>query len=585
MCRELRLAEPTLPFAGELIAVRDDEPTGKARPSGCCTASRCPARPRAALRRGSRLDRRPPPGGPAGVLPGPGPRAGSAASPAPTGHPCAGRQLDIKDTPFAPWLERELARRADYACVETMAEFRRREPGRSPRPARSRSRRHGTRRTTADRIDDRRHYVLGWYNERKIDALLGQAERWHAQLADARPASRPQDEQAREPRRDRGHVLTRLDEYPRLRRHRLAAVVNRIAELQSERARARGGVVELAATDPRAGDGAAARSALARPRRQAQTGLGSIGHRIGGAEAELADGERGSADRSASRPRRHFAALAADSTGATSDARHADAACRPRRRCRLPAQSRGIDRRTQRRTARGEQIVATMAEFRSQYPLETAGVRRLGRRGRRVPRTAPPAGRRRPAAVRGRVQDLPESEHDPRHRQLPLPAEQAARTDQGADRHHQRIAGRHRLQPRPLHPAGAAADPEHRRPRLPRRPAGLHRRRAVRRRRPTSTRSRSSCRSSRSSSGSRAARARPRPTGRGPRVTDVRNWFIFSASERWRDDDTEYENYTDSGGKSGGQKEKLAYTILAASLAYQFKLDWGAAKSRTSASW
>ena len=65
------------------------------------------------------------------------------------------------------------------------------------------------------------------------------------------------------------------------------------------------------------------------------------------------------------------------------------------------------------------------------------------------------------------------------------------------------------------------------------------------------------------------------------RVTDVRNWFIFSASERWREDDTEYENYTDSGGKSGGQKEKLAYTILAASLAYQFKLDWGTARSKT----
>ena len=48
-----------------------------------------------------------------------------------------------------------------------------------------------------------------------------------------------------------------------------------------------------------------------------------------------------------------------------------------------------------------------------------------------------------------------------------------------------------------------------------------------------------------------------------------------------REDDTEHEHYADSGGKSGGQKEKLAYTILAASLAYQFKLDWGAAKSRT----
>ena len=63
-------------------------------------------------------------------------------------------------------------------------------------------------------------------------------------------------------------------------------------------------------------------------------------------------------------------------------------------------------------------------------------------------------------------------------------------------------------------------------------------------------------------------------------MTDVRQWFLFSASERWRDDDTEYEHYTDSAGKSGGQKEKLAYTILAASLAYQFKLDWGAARSK-----
>lgn len=65
------------------------------------------------------------------------------------------------------------------------------------------------------------------------------------------------------------------------------------------------------------------------------------------------------------------------------------------------------------------------------------------------------------------------------------------------------------------------------------------------------------------------------------RVTDVRNWFLFSASERWREDDSEYENYSDSGGKSGGQKEKLAYTILAASLAYQFGLEWGAVRSRS----
>lgn len=64
------------------------------------------------------------------------------------------------------------------------------------------------------------------------------------------------------------------------------------------------------------------------------------------------------------------------------------------------------------------------------------------------------------------------------------------------------------------------------------------------------------------------------------KVTDVRNWFVFSASERWREGDVEHENYTDTGGKSGGQKEKLAYTILAASLAYQFKLTWGATRSK-----
>lgn len=57
------------------------------------------------------------------------------------------------------------------------------------------------------------------------------------------------------------------------------------------------------------------------------------------------------------------------------------------------------------------------------------------------------------------------------------------------------------------------------------------------------------------------------------KVTDVRNWFSFAASERWREDNTEFEHYSDSGGKSGGQKEKLAYTILAASLVYQFGLE------------
>jgi uncharacterized protein YPO0396 len=65
------------------------------------------------------------------------------------------------------------------------------------------------------------------------------------------------------------------------------------------------------------------------------------------------------------------------------------------------------------------------------------------------------------------------------------------------------------------------------------------------------------------------------------KVTDARNAFLFSASERWRADGAEHEHYSDSGGKSGGQKEKLAYTVLAASLACQFGLERGAVRSRS----
>ena len=65
------------------------------------------------------------------------------------------------------------------------------------------------------------------------------------------------------------------------------------------------------------------------------------------------------------------------------------------------------------------------------------------------------------------------------------------------------------------------------------------------------------------------------------KVTDVRNWFDFNASERYFADNSEKEFYAGSSGKSGGQKEKLAYTIIASALAYQFGLKIGEAKSKS----
>ena len=57
------------------------------------------------------------------------------------------------------------------------------------------------------------------------------------------------------------------------------------------------------------------------------------------------------------------------------------------------------------------------------------------------------------------------------------------------------------------------------------------------------------------------------------KVTDVRNWFVFSRHRALARRRHGARALPDSGGKSGGQKEKLAYTVLAASLAYQFGLE------------
>jgi uncharacterized protein YPO0396 len=57
------------------------------------------------------------------------------------------------------------------------------------------------------------------------------------------------------------------------------------------------------------------------------------------------------------------------------------------------------------------------------------------------------------------------------------------------------------------------------------------------------------------------------------KVTDVRNWLDFSVSEYGRENDEEQDYYSESSGKSGGQKAKLAYTVLAAAIAHQFGLN------------
>ena len=56
------------------------------------------------------------------------------------------------------------------------------------------------------------------------------------------------------------------------------------------------------------------------------------------------------------------------------------------------------------------------------------------------------------------------------------------------------------------------------------------------------------------------------------RVTDVRTWYAAGVRELRRADDSEANFYAATTGKSGGQKAKLAFTILASALAAQYGL-------------
>lgn len=65
-------------------------------------------------------------------------------------------------------------------------------------------------------------------------------------------------------------------------------------------------------------------------------------------------------------------------------------------------------------------------------------------------------------------------------------------------------------------------------------------------------------------------------------VTDVRNWANFSVIEKIRDTHEQKNFYSDSAGLSGGQKAKLAFTILGSAIAYQYGLHFEGGSSAKS---
>ena len=492
------------------------------------------------------------------------------------------RKLAIKpDSPFYDWLERELAHRFDVACCATQEQFRR-ETRAITRAGQIKAPGERHEKDDRHRLDDRSRYVLGWTNAAKIAALEAKARQLEARLGELGSLiGKIQAEQRRAQgaprRRCRSSTSTPIsanstgsrwpwkwrswtDEKQRLESasdvlkqltEQLNEVADGIERHGSAAGRAQGQALQSRAEEERC-------RSLARCRRKRCW---------------------------MSRPMPLTPRTSSGSTPCASEALGEH---------QLTVEScdnREQDMRDWLQTRIDAEDQKAQAPARQDHPGDggvqgsiQAGNRRgrcQHRSGLRIPEHARSAAGRRPAALRGALQGAAQREHHPRGRELPVAAGPRAGNDQGAHRAHQRVAHPDRLQPRPLYRAGSAADAGCRYPRLPDRAARLHRRGADRLRRCPVFRSQVPA-------GQAHHRALPRPRGLSEqdrrwtaKVTDVRNWFVFAASERWREDDSEHEHYSDSGGKSGGQKEKLAYTILAASLAYQFGLEWGAVRSRS----
>ncbi|MDR2985598.1 MAG: hypothetical protein LBV34_12225, partial [Nocardiopsaceae bacterium] len=579
LCSELGLGEDALPFAGELIAVRDDQTDWEGAAErflhGFALSVLVPEESYAAVSdwidanhlKGRVVYYRVP--------------APSHARQAPPHHApgTLAAKLTVKDTPFAGWLEHELARRADHACVENMAEFRR-MPKAITKAGQVKG--GGGRHEKDDRfrIDDRSRYVLGWSNQRKLDALLDQARELTASIA-AAAAEQRRCEQAHQAAIKRGELLAGLDATQDFAEIDWQSIVNRAEQLRAEQREIEAGSAELARLKRELDRVRKELDVADRAVRGVEGQLGGLDKQQHDAEGVLTDAQKTLAGEACQTARAQFTLIAELLDKAGHSAPGSASACDRAETDAGAEIAAQMTKRNERLARVSGKIVAAMGEFRRQYPVETAelddsldaadGYRELHSRltGDDLPRFRRQfktylnqntirdiAGfqsrlNKQAELIKERIDTINSSLVDVDYnpgRYIRLQPLQSPHADIRDFRGDLRACTDDTV-------SGEDSDQYSEEKFL---------------------------QVSRIIERFRGREGLTEADRRWTRlVTDVRNWYTFAASERFREDDTEYEHYTDSGGKSGGQKEKLAYTILAASLAYQFKLEWGAAKSRT----
>ena len=502
------------------------------------------------------------------------------------------RKLSVKpDSAFYDWLERELARRFNVACCADQKQFRR-ETHAITRAGQIKASGERHEKDDRHRVDDRSRYVLGWTNQAKIDALEIQARRIESELGElgARIAGMQNEQRGIQ---ERLGSLSRLGEYTDFREIDWPALATEIARLREEERRLATASDVLAQLNVRLAEvngRLAASETELETHRDARSKTEQKQHDTEALREQtcaVLDG----ADPTSEPLRSRFERLGEMQADALGD--HQGASSRSERKSltvescdnreqdmRHWLQTR-IDNEDLRLKRLRDRIIQAMMAFKEAFKLETAEVDASIEAGFEY----------RAMLDRLKADDLPRFEarfkellNENTIREVANFQSQLARERETIKDRIARIneslgqidynPGRHiRLEARPAPDADI---------------------------RDFQTELRACTEGALTGSeDAQYSEAKflqvktiiERFRGRDglseqdrrwtAKVTDVRSWFVFAASERWREDDTEHEHYSDSGGKSGGQKEKLAYTILAASLAYQFGLEWDAVRSRS----
>ncbi len=489
------------------------------------------------------------------------------------------RKLAIKaDSPCFDWLEREVAHRFDLVCCTTQEEFRREKKAitqagqiKSPGERHEKDDRH--------RLDDRSRYVLGWSNAAKIAALEEKAKRQQKELAElAGRISTLQQEQ--KSLKERLTILSKLDEYPDFRDLDWQPVALAIARLETEK----------------------------RDLEAASDLLKTLTDQLAALEIELRETERQLDDRKDKRSKleqkisviteaqqqtrallneagpeaaTRFATLQLMRHEAFGDQSLTVESCDNREREMRDWLQAKIDSEDRKLSRLGEKIIRAMTEYKEEWKLET----------REVDVNIAAGYEYRSMFQQLQADDLPRFEGRFKDLLNENTIREVANFQSQLARERESIKERITLLNESLtqidYNAGryitleVQISPD----------ADIRDFQSELRACTEGTLTGSDDAQYSEAKFLQVRRIIDRFRGREAyadldrrwtaKVTDVRNWFVFAASERWREDNSEHEHYADSGGKSGGQKEKLAYTVLAASLAYQFGLEWGAVRSRS----